>query len=185
MRSDATRNLELVLKTSARLLADDPSASIAAIAAAANVDRRTIYRRFTTREELLAAVHSARYEAVERAIDNARLHEAPVAVALHLYVEGIIAVNRAWPVVMRSVLADGTVTEQRSRLVKEVDTFLIRAVDEGLLRADLPPGWINGVLPLLMLQAAEQLPDLTAAQAADLVVDTLMRGLGAAHPNAA
>jgi AcrR family transcriptional regulator len=185
MRSDATRNLELVLKTSARLLADDPSASIAAIAAAANVDRRTIYRRFTTREELLAAVHSARYKAVERAIDNARLHEAPVAVALHLYVEGIIAVNRAWPVVMRSVLADGTVTEHRSRLVKEVDTFLMRAVDEGLLRADVPAGWINGVLPLLMLQAAEQLPDLTAAQAADLVVDTLMRGLGAAHPNAA
>ena len=185
MRSDATRNLELVLKTSARLLADDPSASIAAIAAAANVDRRTIYRRFTTREELLAAVHSARYEAVERAIDNARLHEAPVAVALHLYVEGIIAVNRAWPVVMRSVLADSTVTEHRSRLVKEVDTFLMRAVDEGLLRADVPPGWINGVLPLLMLQAAEQLPDLTAAQAADLVVDTLIRGLGAAHPNAA
>jgi AcrR family transcriptional regulator len=185
MRSDATRNLELVLKTSARLLADDPSASIAAIAAAANVDRRTIYRRFTTREELLVAVHSARYEAVERAIDNARLHEAPVAVALHLYVEGIIAVNRAWPVVMRSVLADDTVTEHRSRLVKEVDTFLIRAVDEGLVRADLPAGWINGVLPLLMLQAAEQLPDLTAAQAADLVVDTLLRGLGAARPNAA
>ena len=93
--------------------------------------------------------------------------------------------NRAWPVVMRSVLADGTVTEHRSQLVKEVDTFLMRAVDEGLLRADVPPGWINGVLPLLMLQAAEQLPNLTAAQAADLVVDTLIRGLGAAHPNAA
>jgi AcrR family transcriptional regulator len=185
MRSDATRNLELVLSASARLLADDPSASIAAIAAAANVDRRTIYRRFTSREELLAAVYSARYEAVERAIDNARLREAPVAVALHLYVEGIIGVNRAWPVVMRSVLADRNVTEHRSRLIEEVDTFLVRAVDEGLLRADLPPGWINAVLPSLMLHAAEHRSDLTAAQAADLVVDTLLRGVGAGQSNAA
>jgi AcrR family transcriptional regulator len=185
MRSDATRNLEVVLHTGARLLAEDPSTSIAAIAAAANVDRRTVYRRFTSREELLAAVHSARYEAVEQAIKAARLHEAPVAVALHRYVEGIIAVNRAWPVEMRNVLADPIIAEHRNRLVKDVDTFLIRAVDEGLLRPDLPPGWVNAVLPSLMTHAAERLPDLTPAQAADVVVETLLRGVGALHPNAA
>ena len=56
MRSDATRNLELVLKTSARLLADDPSASIAAIAAAANVDRRTIYRRLAQEGETFSSL---------------------------------------------------------------------------------------------------------------------------------
>jgi AcrR family transcriptional regulator len=185
MRSDAARNLELVLRTGARLLAEDPSASIAAIASAANVDRRTVYRRFTSRDELLTAVHRARYEAVEQAIDVARLQEAPVAVALHLYVEGIIAVNRAWPVVMRNVLADATVTEQRNRLVKEVDAFLLRAVDGGLLRPDLPPGWVNAVLPSLMLHAAEGLPDLSPARAADLVVETLLQGVGMPHPNAA
>ena len=185
MRSDAARNLELVLRTGARLLAEDPSVSIAAIASAANVDRRTVYRRFTSREELLAAVYRARYEAVEQAIDAARLQEAPVAVALHLYVEGIIAVNRAWPVIMRNVFADATVTEHRNRLVKEVDAFLLRAVEEGLLRSDLPPGWVNVVLPSLMLHAAEDLPDLTPARAADLVVETLLRGVGMAHPNAA
>jgi AcrR family transcriptional regulator len=185
MRSDAARNLELVLRTGARLLAEDPSASIAAIAAAANVDRRTVYRRFSSREELLTAVHRARYEAVEQAIDAARLQEAPVAVALHLYVEGIIAVNRAWPVVMRSVLADPTVTEHRNRLVKRVDAFLQRAADEGLLRPDPPPGWVNTVLPSLMLHAAEELSDLTPAGAADLVVETLLRGVGMPHQNAA
>jgi AcrR family transcriptional regulator len=185
MRSDATRNLEIVLRTGARLLAEDPSTSIATIAAAANVDRRTVYRRFTSREELLAAVHAARYDAVEQAIEAARLHEAPVAVALHRYVEGIIAVNRAWPVIKRNVLADPAIAEQRNRLVKEVDSFLIRAVDEGLLRSDLPPGWVNAVLPALMTHAAERLTDLTPAQAADVVVETLLRGVGVLHPNAA
>jgi AcrR family transcriptional regulator len=185
MRSDATRNVELVLRTGAHLLAEDPSASIAAIAAAANVDRRTVYRRFASREQLLAAVHSARYEAVEEAIEAARLDEAPIAVALHLYVEGIIAVNRAWPVIMRNVLADPAIAERRNRLVKEVDSFLKRAVDEGLFRPDLPLGWVNAVLPSLMDHAAEALPDLTPPQAADLVVETLLRGVGAVHPHAA
>ncbi|GAA2846184.1 TetR/AcrR family transcriptional regulator [Streptosporangium fragile] len=178
MRADATRNLERVLSTGARLLADDPSVSIAAIAAAAGVDRRTVYRRFASREELLAAVYQARYDAVEKAIEAARLREAPVAVALHLYVEGIIAVNRRWPVETSRMLTEETIRERRRRLIDEVDLFLRRATDEGLLRSDLPPGWVAKLLPSLMLYAAEELSALSAAQAADVVVDTLLRGVG-------
>ena len=74
------------------MLAADPGASIASIAGEAGVDRRTVYRRFASREELLAAIyegppggHRARHRS------HARLREAPVAVALHRYVENIIA----------------------------------------------------------------------------------------------
>ena len=182
MRADATRNLELVVSTGARLLAGDPSASIADIAAAAGVDRRTVYRRFASRDELLAAVYRARYDAVEQAIDAARLREAPVAVALHLYVEGIIAVNRKWPVETSRLLAEETIRERRRRLTDEVDLFLQRAADEGLLRSDLPLGWVGKLLPPLMRNAADELPELSAAQAADVVVETLLRGVGAPQP---
>ncbi|KAB8183078.1 TetR/AcrR family transcriptional regulator [Microbispora catharanthi] len=178
MRADATRNLERVLSTGARMLADDPSATVAAIAAAAGVDRRTVYRRFASREDLMAAVYAARYDAVEEVIKAARLHEAPVAVALHLYVEGIIAVNRKWPVETSRMLREVTLRERRRRLIDDVDAFLQRATDEGLLRSDLPPGWVATVLPPLLEQAAEGLSELSAAQAADVVVDTLLRGVG-------
>ncbi|MBE3012585.1 TetR family transcriptional regulator [Microbispora sp. NEAU-D428] len=177
MRADATRNLERVLSTGARMLADDPSVTVAAIAAAAGVDRRTVYRRFASREDLMAAVYAARYDAVEEVIKAARLHEAPVEVALHLYVEGIIAVNRTWPVETSRMLREVTLRERR-RLIDDVDAFLQRATDEGLLRSDLPPGWVATVLPPLMEQAAEELSELSAAQAADVVVDTLLRGVG-------
>ena len=179
VRADAARNLELVLRTGARLLADDPSATIAAIAAAAGVDRRTVYRRFASREELLAAVYRARLDAVEDAIEAARLREAPVAVALHRYVDGIIAVDRRWPVETSRMIAEETIRECRKRLIEEVDVFLRRATDEGLLRSDVPPGWVATLLPPLMLNAAEELSELSAAQAADVVVDALLHGVGA------
>ncbi len=178
VRADAAHNLELVLRTGARLLADDPSVSIAAIAAAAGVDRRTVYRRFSSREDLLAAVYRARYDAVEAAIAAARLREAPVGVALHRYVEGIIEVNRRWPVETFRMLSEKTIRDRREGFIAEVEHFLRRATDEGLLRDDLPRGWIGALLPSLLLRAAEDLPELSAAQAADVVVDTLINGLG-------
>jgi AcrR family transcriptional regulator len=161
------------------MLAADPGASIAAIAAEAGVDRRTVYRRFASREDLLAAVYDARLTAIEHAIEDARLREAPVAVALHRYVENIIAVNRTWPVDLTRMLVDDAVRARRDTSVREVDTFLQRATDEGLLRPGLPEGWASALLPQLMHLVSRQLPELSLGQAADVVVDTLLNGLGA------
>ena len=162
------------------MLATDPGASIAGIAAEAGVDRRTVYRRFTSREDLLAAIYESRLAAIEQAISDARLREAPVTVALHRYVEHIITVNRTWPVDLTRMLADDAVRARRDASVEEVDAFLRRAADEGLLRSDLPHGWAGALLPQLMHLVSRQLPELTAAQAADVVVDTLLNGIGPA-----
>ncbi|MBU3870026.1 TetR family transcriptional regulator [Streptomyces sp. 4503] len=160
------------------MLAADPGASIASIAAEAGVDRRTVYRRFACREELLAAIYASRLAAIEQAIADARMHEAPVAVALHRYVENIIAINRTWPVDLARMLADDTVRARRDASSREVDTFLQRATDEGLLRPGLPEGWASALLPQLMHLVSRQMPQLSPAQAADVVVDTLLHGIG-------
>ena len=179
VRADAARNLEAVLTTGARMLAADPGASIASIAAEAGVDRRTVYRRFASREDLLTAIYEARLTAIESAIEEARLREAPVAVALHRYVENIIAVNRTWPVDLNLMLADDSVHARRDASIDEVDAFLRRAAEEGLLRTGLPKGWVNALLPQLMHLVSRQLPELSSGQAADVVVNTLLNGLGA------
>ncbi|MFC4330932.1 TetR/AcrR family transcriptional regulator [Streptomyces andamanensis] len=160
------------------MLAADPGASIASIAAEAGVDRRTVYRRFASREDLLAAIHHSRLAAVEDAITDARLREAPVAVALHRYVENIITVNRTWPVDLSLMLTDDAVRTRRDRSVQEVDTFLRRATDEGLLRPGAPEGWAGPLLPELIQLAARRQTHLSAAQAADVVVSTYLNGLG-------
>jgi len=180
MRADAARNLEAVLRTGARLLAEDPSTSITAIAAAAGVDRRTVHRRFATREALLSAVFEAKLDASERVLDGSRLTEAPVAIALHHYVEGIIPVSRQWPVDTRRLLiAHPTASVRREELSHRLDVFMDRAHDEGLLRTGTPPGWARAVLDDLVDGAAHRFTDLEPPQAADLVVATLLSGLGA------
>ncbi|MFF3606693.1 TetR/AcrR family transcriptional regulator [Streptomyces sp. NPDC002463] len=161
------------------MLAADPGASMAAIAAEAGVDRSTVYRRFDSREALLAAIYKARLTAIEEAIEDARLREAPVAVALHRYVENIITVNRTWPVDLTRMLADDTVHARRDAAVRDVDAFLERATDEGLLRPGLPEGWASALLPQLMHLVSRQSPELSPGQAADVVVDTFLHGTGA------
>ncbi|WP_030186682.1 TetR family transcriptional regulator [Streptomyces violaceorubidus] len=161
------------------MLAADPGASIASIAAEAGVDRRTVYRRFASREDLLAAIYAARLAAIEAAIEDARLREAPVAVALHRYVENIITVNRTWPVDLTRMLADEEVRARRDASAHEVDVFLDRAVSEGVLRPGLPLGWASALLPQLMHLVTRQLPELSPGRAADVVVDTLLHGVGA------
>ncbi|MBY8883152.1 TetR/AcrR family transcriptional regulator, partial [Actinacidiphila acidipaludis] len=139
------------------MLATDPGASIAGIATAAGVDRRTVYRRFASREDLLAAIYESRLTAIEHAISDARLREAPVTVALHRYVENIITVNRTWPVDLTRMLADDAVRARRDASVDEVDAFLRRATDEGLLRSDVPDGWASALLPQLTHLVSRQL----------------------------
>ncbi len=178
MRADAARNLELLLTTGARMLADDPATSIAAIAAEAGVDRRTVYRRFTGREELLTAVFRARLDAIEAAIEAARLREAPVPVALHRYVEEIVGVNRKWPTEVSRMRSDPEIWARRLRAIDEVDAFLQRATDEGFLRPDLPDRWPGNVLGQLVHLSTKDLPELSDAQAADVIVDTFLRAFG-------
>jgi AcrR family transcriptional regulator len=177
MRADAARNLDAVLRTGARLLAQDPATTIAAVAAEAGVDRRTVYRRFSTREALLSAVYRAKLDASEDVLDQARLLEAPVAVALHRYVESIIPVSRQWPLDIRRMMnqdaaALARADAQRARLAG----FFRRAADEGLLRPGLPEGWAMAALGRLVDMAAHDFTDLEPGPAADLVVASFLRG---------
>lgn len=179
MRADASRNLSRVLRTGARLLAEDPATTIATIAAQSGVDRRTVYRRFDTREALLAAVFQAKIDSSRRVLDEARLLEAPVAVALHRYVEGIIPVSREWPLDTRRMMqTDPAANARREEQSQRLDRFVQRAIDEGLFRANLPAGWARSMLDSLVDRAAHDFPGIDAPQAADLIVDTLLNGIG-------
>ncbi|MFJ4849916.1 MULTISPECIES: TetR/AcrR family transcriptional regulator [unclassified Streptomyces] len=180
MRADAARNLTAVLQAGARLLAEDPGTSMAAIAAAAGVDRTTVHRRFANREALLSAVFQAKLDSSGRVLDEARLTEAPVQVALHRYLEGIIPVSREWPVDTRRMMQkDPEASARRDEQSARLDAFVQRIVDEGFLRPDTDPAWARAVLSGLVDSVAHRFPDVDPPRAADLVAATFLTGLGA------
>jgi AcrR family transcriptional regulator len=178
MRVDAARNLDAILETGARLLAEDPSTSIAAIAAEAGVSRRLVHRRFASREALHDAVVHTKLEAVDEVLSDARLDSAPVAVALHRFVEGIIGVVRRYPIDPEQMRDDA---ESYARMLEQraqIAAFMQRAMDEGLIRSDLPDGLPQALLHQIIGLLAHRFPDDDPGQAADIAVDTLLKGMG-------
>jgi AcrR family transcriptional regulator len=178
MRVDAARNLDAILETGARLLAEDPSTSIAAIAAEAGVSRRLVHRRFASREALHDAVVHTKLEAIDEVLSDARLDSAPVAVALHRFVEGIIAVVRRYPIDPEQMRDDA---ESYARMLEQraqIAAFMQRAMDEGLIRSDLPDGLPQALLHQIIGLLAHRFPDDDPGQAADIAVDTLLKGMG-------
>ncbi|MFI6103324.1 TetR/AcrR family transcriptional regulator [Streptomyces sp. NPDC051310] len=70
-RADAERSRAAVLDAAVRLLAERPDAGMAAIAAAADVTRQTVYAHFGTREALLDAVADRITDQAMAAMDEA------------------------------------------------------------------------------------------------------------------
>ena len=90
--------------------------SVAAIAGAAGVDRRTVYRRFPNRDALLCGVFQAKMQAIEDVLGQSRMAEAPVGVALHRLVEGAVDVARRYPVGYEQMGCSSSAVERSSHI---------------------------------------------------------------------
>jgi AcrR family transcriptional regulator len=178
MRADAVRNADAVLQTAAVLLARDPNVSIGAIATATGVDRSTVYRRFSNRDSLLVAIHAAKMDAMDEAFAGARLEAATPLVALHRWVELTVEVSRRWPVDAHRLREDPAAVARGDQMNARLDAFVARAQTEGLIDASLPAAWVRTLLTRATNAAAHDLPELDPAAAADLVVRSLLDGVG-------
>src|SRR4051812_41490707 len=73
LRADAARNLELILEAAEAAFAEKGhEASVADIAAAAGVGQATIFRRFETKDDLIAAVFERKVEQLLEAAEAAQ-----------------------------------------------------------------------------------------------------------------
>jgi AcrR family transcriptional regulator len=178
MRADAVRNVDAILEAGARLLSEDPSATITAIAAEAGLTRRAVHRRFSDREALLDAVLHRKLDAVEAVLANARLDTAPIAVALHRFVEGIIEVGRRYPISQYQTRDKAEFHPRMLGQREQFDTFLNRAVEQGVIRSDLPDGLVRAQLRVIVAVLARKCGHIDPPPAADLAVQTLLRGIG-------
>jgi AcrR family transcriptional regulator len=87
-RADAERNNHHILTTAARVLAEDPGATLQRIADEAGVVRLTIYRRYRSREALRQAIYEAAAVQAKAAIADALARDLGPREALRALIVG-------------------------------------------------------------------------------------------------
>lgn len=97
-RSDAHRNDEHILRTAARVLADDPNATIQRIADEAGVVRMTVYRRYRNRDALRRAIFDRAAVEAHRVIADAHDRELDPLAALRALIVEMAAIIQRYPV---------------------------------------------------------------------------------------
>ncbi|GAA2029884.1 hypothetical protein GCM10009839_31840 [Catenulispora yoronensis] len=133
LRSDARRNQRRILLAAARVLADDPAASMQRIADEAEVARPTVYRRYPTREVLIEAIGREAIEEFAAALDAAQDQDEDSAATLTRLIRALARIGADYPI----VLAGGTHAHDTAAVVERVDSLIVRGQAAGELRADV------------------------------------------------
>ncbi|HEY1698998.1 MAG TPA: helix-turn-helix domain-containing protein [Trebonia sp.] len=193
-RTDAQRNDERILRAAARVLAEDPRATIARIADEAGVVRLTVYRRYANREALRRAIFEAAAGEAQQAIANALESGQDTVECLRAAIIGMAAIAQRYPLLSVGTDLQPLPGEARrpvpppaSRVMHQALFDLVRrGQEEGALRADLPaeilPQAIVGTLRI-RLRFARSLgsdPERVGEQVADLLLHGFAPRAGAA-----
>jgi TetR/AcrR family transcriptional regulator, mexCD-oprJ operon repressor len=186
LRADAARNLHRIVEVAARMLGDDPHVGMAAIAAAADVSRATVYRNFPTREALLDAIRTQALAHSEKALVECRLDEGSATEALrrlvHAWIE--IAQRYAFTQLVGNPglgLGDEGREDRRRAFGEPLAALIARGQASGEFSKALTPEWGARMFGATVLAGARAVEEgaLPSADAADTVFYTLTKGLTA------
>jgi AcrR family transcriptional regulator len=171
-----------LLDAAVEVLVADPSASLSEVADAAGIGRTTLHKHYATRDHLLRAVGHRAIDRWEQTVAAAAGCTDPDG-GLRALAEAMISVGPYLAFLWRNPIFDHAedIGRRRHEVAPQVLAVLQRARDRGLLRADVPDFWLLRTFYSVVYVATDSIDDgnLAPRGAADLVVDTLLRGLGA------
>jgi AcrR family transcriptional regulator len=172
MRSDAVRNVERVLEAACSVLAKNPAASMEQVAAASGVHRSTVYRRFPTRDELVAAILERALREVSAMVATAADGE-PDEAKLQRMCEQVMDLGGRYGFLLTYV----RIAELGPDPVGI--TKLMRSYQRaGIVRADLPAAWLASAFTTIgaaLLDRAE-LAGRGPSESAMLLMTTFLDG---------
>ncbi|MER6809850.1 helix-turn-helix domain-containing protein [Spirillospora sp. NPDC000708] len=181
LRADAERTVRTILEAAERVLSADPAATMEQIAEAAGVARTTVHRRFATRDALIDALTAWAVGRLADAVDAAPSRSTPPLVTLHQVTANVLQVKIGWGFAMTRAgrSSDPEVVRVQAEIAAKCDDLFLRAREDGLLRDDVDLLWARRVYYALLYEASTARETEDVAALASLVVDTLLRGIGA------
>jgi AcrR family transcriptional regulator len=178
--SVSRRRRPYMLDIAAEVLVADPAASLNTVALAAGIGRTTLHSRYKTRDDLLRAVAYRVLSLWQEAVEDVPA-DGPDG-GLRALIEALIPIGPQLAFLWRTpsfdrdtdLLARWAEVEQQGRAV------LIRARGLGVLRPGPADWWLLQTLYSLVYVASESIRtgQLAPRDAPDLVLDTLLHGLG-------
>jgi AcrR family transcriptional regulator len=180
LRADAARNVQRILETATRVLADDQSAGMAEVANGAGLARATLYRHFPTRDDLVAAIRAKAYDDAGAAIAASRLEEGSAGDALLRLIEGLVAVGDRYRFLQNEADTGGAFSRKREEELSQPVLALIRRGQKtGELSPDVDQQWFTRTLDALIRSALRVVADggMTPSEAAAMIHRTTLRGL--------
>jgi AcrR family transcriptional regulator len=167
----------------AEVLLAQPGASLADVATAAGISRTTLHKQYATRDELVRAVGLRATEIWEQAVDRVAA-EPGTETGLRALLAAMIESGPQLTFLWRSPALDEDeeLTQRYIALEKRCLVVLDRARSKSVLAAATPDWWLLQTMYALVYTAAEavQAGKLAPLDAPDLVLTTLLRGLGPA-----
>jgi AcrR family transcriptional regulator len=149
LRADAARNLELILEAADAAFAEKGhEACVADIATRAGVVQATIFRRFETKDDLIAAVFQRKIAKVEEAAEAAARKRSAWdgLLAFMAFVTEIQARDRGmFEGFAERMKADPAVRAHKREVMAKLEEIVERAKAEGALRADITMDDIQGL----------------------------------------
>lgn len=180
-RADALRNRGAILEAAVAVLADDPGASLAEIAARAGLGRATLYRHFPSKDVLRGAIREEALARAAQALEAVDLQDCPVREGVRRAAHALVPLGLRF----RILLAEGADHEPaflaaRDRTLRPVAELVGRGLVTGELDPDADPLWVTMLLAGLLATAvrAAGAGVLTAEEAADEVARALFDGFG-------
>jgi AcrR family transcriptional regulator len=177
-RADAARNREAIVDAAVDLLSTDPRATLADIAAAADVGRITLYGHFASREELLDAAMARALEESDARLAKLDLGGDTLAALERLVRDSWRIVERFQVLlgVVEEVLGSERIREHHGAPFTRIHDLLARGRAEGVVRDDLPLPWLTACVQVILHGAAVELRAgrLDEAEVSDVVTRTVL-----------
>lgn len=167
-------------------LADNPAASLSAIADAAGVSRATLHRYFPDRQALIDAVSLQAIRETDAAVSAIDWEGMTSQEYLLAVFEAVIPLGDRYHLLSRAPLdaASDAVRDAYARQLRGVDAMVRWMAREGLLASAVPAAWAALVIDALMYTAWTAVRDGAVAprDAAALACRTCLRGLSEGAP---